>query len=300
MAALSASGNKHDSSELAGSNHFEAVLFRLEAGGSLCGMNVFKTRELVNYIKATPLPGLDCAIEGVVTLRGSTFPVLNLNKAMNTPDSPATLLMVAEFGAQIIGIPVFEVMGIEQFAWADVRGGTEIMGSSAEGVIAGITHMPDGQIVALFDVESIAGRYLKLEHAPEDLAQVEKLAKPVDVLFCDDSRLARVTVQALLKQMGCVFEQCEDGEQAWARLVARAESGRLPDVLLTDIEMPHLDGYSLTKRVKADRRFDAVRVVMYSSLSSTENERMGRAAGADDYVGKFDAKLLAQALRVTA
>jgi two-component system chemotaxis response regulator CheV len=172
-----------------------------------------------------------------------------------------------------------------------------------EGVITAITELPDGRLVSILDVEQLLANAIGEEKIPE----IAALESDDDrfIFFADDSAVARKAIVGVLDRMGVKHQQASNGHEAWEKLksmAARAQQDGRPlhetlRLILTDAEMPEMDGYVLTKNVKTDRRFEGIPVVMHSSLSSQANRNMGLQSGVDTYVPKFDPLILVETLR---
>jgi len=178
---------------------------------------------------------------------------------------------------------------------------TMLMGNDA--LITAITELPDGKLVSILDVEQILARAIGVEEIP-NLDKIQSEREHM-VFFADDSTVARKEITKVLEGMGVKYQQATNGLEAWEKLQTMAarvqhDGSSLKDqisVILTDAEMPEMDGYVLAKNIKADQRFDGIPVVMHSSLSSEANRAMGQSVGVDTYVGKFDPVVLADTLR---
>ncbi len=186
--------------------------------------------------------------------------------------------------------------------WSKVRA-TEGMLSDKGALITAITELPDGTLVSILDVEQI----LANAFGEVVVGNVERLQseRELCVFFADDSMVARRKIAEVLDKMGVKHIQANNGHEAWDRLKAMADGAQNAgidlneqiQVILTDAEMPEMDGYVLTQQIKSDRRFDGIPVVMHSSLSSDANRAMGRRVGVDYYVSKFDSIILSSTLR---
>lgn len=287
---------------LAGTNKMEILLFNLGSSEKF-GINVFKVKEVCQVGKVTRTPNMPTGVDGIISLRGHVMPVLNLANFMgiHTQEKYHTM-MVAEYSNHILGFLVKEVDRIIRVDWDKVRA-TEGMLSDKGALITAITELPDGSLISILDVEQI------LANAFGDaiVGNVERVESEHDlcIFFADDSMVARRKIAEVLDKMGIKHIQATNGHEAWERLRAMADTAQstgteLRDqiqVILTDAEMPEMDGYVLTQNIKADRRFDGIPVVMHSSLSSDANRAMGRRVGVDHYVPKFDSIVLSSTLR---
>ena len=285
---------------LAGSNKMEILLFGL-GDGEKFGINVFKIKEVCNPGKITRTPNMPFGVDGIVSLRGHVMPVLNLAHFIGVKSAGKyQTMMVAEFNQHILGFLVESVDKIIRVDWDRVRA-TDGMLTDKGMLISAITELPDGSLISILDVEQILACAFG-EALVGNIEPVES-GHELCVFFVDDSQVARKKIVEVLDKMGVRHIQAVNGRAAWDSLKSMADThadGNLRDqiqVILTDAEMPEMDGYVLTQMIKADPRFEGIPVVMHSSLSSDANRAMGRRAGVDFYVPKFDACMFADTLR---
>lgn len=287
---------------LAGTNKMEILLFNLGSDEKF-GINVFKVKEVSHAGKITRTPNMPGGVDGIVSLRGHVMPVLNLAKFMGVKEeTPHQTMMVAEYNTHILGFLVKEVDRIIRVDWDKVRP-TEGMLSDKGALITAITNLDDGSLVSILDVEQI----LSDAFGEAIVGNVEKVeaGQELCVFFADDSMVARRKIAETLDKMGVKHIQANNGQEAWDRLRTMADAslhGGKPmreqmQVILTDAEMPAMDGYVLTQNIKNDKRFEGIPVVMHSSLSSDANRAMGKRVGVDYYVPKFDSMVLSSVLR---
>ena len=287
---------------LAGTNKMEILLFSLGSNEKF-GINVFKVKEVSQAGKITRTPNMPSGVDGIISLRGHVMPVLNLAKFMGlNPAEKHHTMMVAEYNTHILGFLVESVDRIIRVDWDKVRA-TEGMLSDKGSLITAITELSDGTLVSILDVEQI----LANAFGEGVVGNVEKVESAHDlcIFFADDSMVARRKIAEVLDKMGVKHIQANNGHEAWERLRTMADAAQssgvsLHDqiqVILTDAEMPEMDGYVLTQNIKSDSRFDGIPVVMHSSLSSEANRAMGRRVGVDYYVPKFDSMVLSSTLR---
>lgn len=288
--------------KLAGTNKMEILLFSLGSGEKF-GINVFKVKEVCQVGKVTRTPNMPTGVNGIVSLRGHVMPVLSLASFMGiATDEKHQTMMVAEYSNHVLGFLVKGVDRIIRVDWDKVRA-TEGMLSDKGALITAITELPDGTLVSILDVEQI----LADAFGDAVVGTVERVESDQDlcVFFVDDSMVARRKISEVLDKMGVKHIQATNGHEAWERLRSMADAAQnagmsLHDqfqVILTDAEMPEMDGYVLTQHIKGDARFDGIPVVMHSSLSSDANRAMGRRVGVDHYVPKFDSMVLSSTLR---
>lgn len=289
---------------LAGSNRFEILLFSLGTS-EIFGVNVFKVREVMSTPFITRAPNVPPGVEGLVSLRGNVIPVVSLAKVMGLApmdDRLAPTMMVAEYSQKTLAFLVESVDRIIRVEWGLVRE-PENVSQQVHGMITAITELPDGRIVSIIDVESILARVFGEEVVGTILPIPE--GHRYHVFFVDDSGVARKKIAEVLDKLGVKHAHANNGAEAWARLESMAHFAEQTgqslreqvDVILVDAEMPEMDGYVLTKYIKADPRFEGIPVIMHSSLSSQANRAMGERVGVDGYVAKFDAHALAETLR---
>jgi two-component system chemotaxis response regulator CheV len=303
-------------SNLAGTNKFELLLFRLGldergARSELFGINVFKIREIVAMPAITGLAGAPPHVLGVVTLRGQIIQVLDLPAIAGCkPQTGLNIMLVTEFGRTTQAFAVESVEEIVRLDWRQVMSSEHGAGS---GMVTSIARLEDEhggapRLAQVLDVETIL-RSLAPPDKPEVNAQAvgDRIhIKPgAVVLAADDSVVARALIEQALDAMGLPYIMTKSGKEAWDQLgaiaaAAEAEGKTVYDkvaLLVTDLEMPEMDGFTLTRNVKQSRRFAQMPVVIHSSLSGTTNEEHVRLVGADAYVAKFSAQELAGTIR---
>jgi two-component system chemotaxis response regulator CheV len=290
--------------KLAGSNKMEILLFSLGMR-EIFGINVFKVREVTKTPPITKTPNMPAGVDGVISLRGNIIPVISLAKFVHvgrTVDTSTDTMMVTEYSRRTQGFLVREVDRIVRVDWDKVRSPQGLL-SGQECLITAVTELSDGTLVSILDVEQILTNAFGEEAIPE-LAPVAT-NKNHTVFFTDDSVVARKEISQVLDKLQVKYQQANNGNEAWQRLQVMAarsaqEGHKLHDsisLILVDAEMPEMDGYVLTRHIKADRRFEGIPVVMHSSLSSAANRAMGKSVGVDAYVAKFDPGVLADTLR---
>jgi two-component system chemotaxis response regulator CheV len=290
--------------KLAGSNKMEILLFSLGTG-EVFGINVFKVREVSQTPHITKTPNTPPGVEGVISLRGNIIPVISLAKFINidgAPENSGQTMIVTEFSRHTQAFLVHDVDRIIRVDWDKVKPPANML-TTQDSMITAITELPDGKLVSILDVEQILAKAIGEDEVPP-LEPVETEREHL-VFFADDSSVARKEITKVLETLGIKYQQAANGREAWEKLQAMANSAQAEGVplkerlslILTDAEMPEMDGYVLTRSIKADRRFDGIPVIMHSSLSSEANRAMGHAVGVDNYVAKFDPVVLADTLR---
>ncbi len=299
-----------DRSQLAGSNHLEALLFSLGKDKKtnkelVFGINVFKVRELMAIPDITPLPNAQDYLVGIVTVRGQSIPVIDLPAFCGIDsEEPAKILIITEYNRQVQGLLAHEVETIERLAWGDIKLPPAQPDGNQSGLLTGIYQMGEGRTLMLLDVEKVLSDVLgSREEANINGIERDSL-QGIKVFFCDDSRVARGQMRRVLDHLGISYASEVDGEVAWRqlnKLADRAEQNghHLQDdvnCIITDIEMPGMDGYVLTKKIKSDPRFAGIPVIMHSSLSAHSNQSLGENIGVDAYVPKLNPAELASTI----
>ncbi len=296
--------------KLAGANRLEILLFSLgkDTGtgrNEVFGINVFKVREVMNLPEITKAPDMPPGVVGMISLRGNMIPVVDLAHFCEMEVAePPKILIVTEYNKGIQGFLVNSVEQIIRMEWNDIKVPPPMMAHQMGGLVTAVSHLQDDRIVMILDVEKVLAETASIGITPEELAHIEALNTDATVFFADDSSVARKQIEATLDHLGLKHVATKNGVEAWDKLkeiAERAEAAHIPthemiNLILTDVEMPGMDGYVLTRNIKEDGRFKGIPVIMHSSLSADANMDIGRAVGADDYVPKFDARELSEML----
>lgn len=298
--------------KLAGTNHLEVLLFSLgtndETGrNEVFGINVFKVREVLNIPEITSAPEMPEGIEGFVSLRGDMVPIINLQKfcKLNAKEKPR-ILMITEYNTHVQGFLVSAVDTIQRLSWQQVKEPPPLISKRLGGLVTAVAELSDKRLVMIMDVEKVladAGGFYD-ENVFEGIDKLNN-AKQYKVLFADDSAVARKQVAQTLDRLDVNYMSVVNGAEAWKtldRIASQCEKdGRKIEseisVVLTDVEMPEMDGYVLTQKIKADPRMTNLPVIMHSSLTAVANQAMGRGVGSDAYVSKFQPHELAATLK---
>lgn len=300
---------------LAGSNKFELLLFRLgdspgTAERELYGINVFKVREVLVMPKITALVNAHPHLMGVANIRGQIIPVINLPAVVGcTPRLGVSILMVTEFGRTVQGFAVEDVREIVRLDWDQVL---PAEGTQAGNLVTGLARLdgndPNTRLAQVLDVEQVLRNVTpatREEINAEVVGPELSLPQGTSILVADDSHVARTVIELGLKAMNAPHVMVNSGRQAWDYLDALAERGKTEgfkareriSVVLTDLEMPEMDGFTLTRLIKDDPRLRGIPVVIHSSLTGSTNEAHIQRVGADGYVPKFNPRELANTLR---
>jgi two-component system chemotaxis response regulator CheV len=299
---------------LTSSNKLELLLFRLGNDPQLnrtelFGINVFKVREIIPMPTITAVAGSQPHMMGVVDLRGQILPVINLAGVTGcTPTTGLNILLITEYARSTQAFAVESVDDIVRLDWKQVLSAE---GNAAGGMVTSIARL-DGdksdRLAQVLDVETILRQVMpsnELEIDPERIGGKVDIKPGSVILAADDSLVARTMIEEGLTAMGLPYIMCKTGKEAWDQLQAisskaQADGHAIGDkiaLVLTDLEMPEMDGFTLTRNIKQDPRFSSIPVVIHSSLTGAANEAHVKKVGADGYVAKFVAEDLAKALR---
>jgi two-component system chemotaxis response regulator CheV len=300
---------------LTSSNKFELLLFRLGSvpdsdAHELYGINVFKIREISTMPNVTPIMGASEFVMGAVDIRGQIIPVIDLPRLMGCqPTRGLNILLVTEFARSTQAFAVEEVDDIVRLEWNQVL--------TAEGAAAGksVTSIAridgntgDSRLAQVIDVEQVLRDVFPTQHPavdPNSVGAHLRMPPGAKILAADDSGFARKLIEQALGAIGAEYIMAKTGEEAWNMLQqiardAQAQNLRARDkvaLVLTDLEMPEMDGFTLTRHIKGDARTRDIPVVIHSSLTGAANEAHVKNAGANGYIAKFAAGELAQAIR---
>jgi two-component system chemotaxis response regulator CheV len=296
--------------KLAGTNKLEILLFSLGTNSNTgrretFGINVFKVREVMRTPPITSAPEMPASVEGMVSLRGVLVPVVDLARyAGVATEAPRSIMIVTEYAGHTQGFLVEGVDTILRLDWSQMKVPPEMLLAEMGGLVTAVTELPDGRLVMMMDVEKVLS-----ETTNYDEEIVYRNIKPLNdptltVFFADDSVVARKQITRTLDAMNVKYVGAMNGREAWDELEKIANyaktSGQnvtdLVSLVLTDVEMPEMDGYILTKKIKTDPRFAGVPVIMHSSLSGMSNQQLGKSVGVDEYVAKFEAQKLSETL----
>ncbi len=289
--------------QLAGRNRLELLMFRLH-GDQLYGINVFKVREVLPCPRLSNIPQSHRVVRGIANIRGRTISVMDLSSAIGGPpvdDLETAFLIIAEYNRSVQGFLVREVDRIVNLNWKDIL--TPPSGTSAgASYLTAVTHVDD-KMVEVIDVERVLSEVIGVkEHVSDEFKlQVVSPAEKNLVLVSDDSIVARKQVcKTLEEDMGMETVTAKDGKQALDLLKQWAddEDPRLARLMMviSDIEMPEMDGYTFTTEVRADPRLQHLYIILHTSMSGVFNQSMVDRVGANKFIAKFDPDVLAEAV----
>ncbi len=299
--------------QLAGTNKFELLVFRLGTDPNinsreLFGINVFKVREALVMPKITPMPGAPEHVMGVANIRGQIIPVIDLPAVVGCKAEGLNILLVTEYERSVQGFAVEDVEEIVRLEWSRVLSAE---GASVGGLVTSLARLDEDEenarLALVLDVEHILRQVLPSRFkAGDELVQQHAvdIPKGAVILYADDSGVARNQIEKTLKSLGLAFIGTKTGKEALERLQQFARDAKVAGIplsdkvalVLTDLEMPEMDGFTLTRRIKENEALHDVPVVIHSSLSGTANEAHARSVNADGYVAKFLPDDLARAI----
>jgi len=294
-----------DNSLKVGSNEMELVDFRIfkqeedSVYEGIYGINVSKVREIIRVPTLTELPGTPEFIEGIFDLREVVIPVVNLAKWMgvNEPEDAKknSRIIITEFNNVLIGFIVHEAKRIRRISWSDIEP-TNFMNSTSDldnNKITGVTKIEGDSVLLILDLESVV-QDLGLYEPDTDTGnkKIENFSGLALVL--DDSPTARKIVKEALVKMGFDVVEAMDGEEGLKKLdeLYSSYGDDLPKqlkIIISDVEMPKMDGFHFAANVKEDERFNNIPIVFNSSISDHFSEGRGLEAGGEAYLVKFQA-----------
>ncbi|AYA63637.1 chemotaxis protein CheV [Alteromonas sp. RKMC-009] len=288
--------------QLVGQNRLELLLFRLN-GRQRFGINVFKVREVLQCPPLTAMPKLNSLVRGIAHIRGQTISVIDLSMATGgrrIENLETAFIVIAEYNRSVQGFLVGAVERIINTNWDAIMPPPQ--GTGRASYLTAVTEV-DKELVEILDVEKILNEIspLKAEVSEDVIAGLDTTAQEDKIIFiADDSSVARSQVKKALTALGLKMELAKNGLEALNRLKEiAAETGDVTDkvgVLVSDIEMPEMDGYTLTAEIKNTPELQKLKVVLHTSLSGVFNQAMVQKVGADDFIAKFHPDELATAV----
>ncbi len=280
-------------------NFFEVLLFRLSGKGTYA-INVFKVREAIPCPPITRVPDAHPWVRGMAYLRDNALSIVDLGLVID--DQPVeednAFVIVAEFNRMLLGFLVSAVDRILYLNWSQVEPPPKV--SDRESFIGSITWQ-DGELIQIVDLEKLIHDVVG---EPEVAVQLQSPAEiiaasgyPAKILLVDDSTVAQHQVMRVFEQLGISCVTANDGQEALETLQRWARQGDLDEriaMVVTDIEMPRLDGFGLVKAIRQQPQLKHLHVMMHSSLSTVKDSGLVESVGADDYLVKFDPQELAE------
>lgn len=273
-----------------GTNELEVLEFKLD--GNAYGINVAKIKEIITYQAVTPVPNAHPSIEGIFMPRDTMITAIDLKNCLQRGVSePGGLFIITNFNKLDIAFHVDSVVGIHRVSWRDIIKPGSTVSTSEDGVSTGIIKFED-RLIIILDFEKIV-----TDINPETglkVTEIDELGERhrnnVPILIAEDSPLLNKLIVDSLKKAGYDnLIHTENGQQAYDVIEECKREGTLKDhvqCIITDIEMPIMDGHRLTKLVKSDDATKDIPVVIFSSLVNEEMRRKGESLGADAQLSK--------------
>lgn len=291
-----------------GTNKMELIEFKIKKKDSLgnnynCiyGINVFKVREVIPLPEIIPLPEDVPHIVGMFSLRNENIPLLNLIERLNGDlTEKKFFVIVAEFNNIFIGLLVHEVVQIHRISWEDILPPPKVSSADEAGLIIGVVQLQDRGKLVILDFEKIVNEIDISQQEEVDSyradSSVKNKHKNLTVLIADDSRTVRTQMKTILRQTGFDIIEASNGKEAFDILHKTLETSKEKDIplrklisfIISDIEMPLMDGYTLTKNIKEHSDLAKIPVIMHTSLSGENVKLKGSEVGCDGYITKFN------------
>ena len=294
-----------------GANELEIVDFRMYEvldDGSIyewiLGVNVAKVKEVIfkpsDIVKA---PGLPPEAEGLAKIRGQMVPIINLAKWMKIKEPPnaGRYVIVMEFLREIVGVIVHEAKRIRRIKWADIKRPPKSIDEKLGGKVVGVIEIEDNKLLLLLDFEGILDelgmiKIFGIEEIKKDIEGIEKKGH-FNILILDDSPVARKIIRRILEADGHTVYEAQNGIEALQILHEWLEEAKrtgkditdFVQLIISDIEMPGMDGLTFTRKVKEDPELSKIPVIINTSLSDRANVDKSRFVGADAHLVKFNA-----------
>ncbi len=290
--------------QLVGENRLELLLFRLNSRQRF-GINVFKVREVLQCPPLTSMPKLNGLVRGIAHIRGQTISVIDMSLATGgskIEDLSTAFIIIAEYNSSVQGFLVHSVERIVNTNWGSIMPPPK--GSGRASYLTAVTEI-DKELIEILDVEKILNEISPVNtDLSDDVAgslEVESDDSEKIIFIADDSSVARNQVKKALSALGLKIELAKNGQEALDRLKEiAAETGDITDkvgVLVSDIEMPEMDGYTLTAEIRNTPELKNLHVILHTSLSGVFNQAMVQKVGADDFIAKFHPDELATSVQ---
>ncbi|WP_354623910.1 chemotaxis protein [Psychromonas sp. MME2] len=288
--------------QLVGQNRLELLLFKL-GGIQRYGINVFKVKEVLQCPPLTMLPKLHPSIRGVAHIRGQTISVIDLNLATGgraIDNVEERFIIITEYNRSIQGFLVGSVERIININWENVLPPPNGVGRS--NYLTAVTDI-EGTLIEILDVEKVLDEIapVNAEVNADIIAQgISEKAMNKRILVADDSTVARKQIQKAISTLGFECDLVKDGKEALDLLKEVSKTQPVTDryaLMISDVEMPEMDGYTLTAAVKKDPDLCGLHIILHTSLSGVFNQSMVEKVGADDFIAKFNPDELALAVQ---
>jgi two-component system, chemotaxis family, chemotaxis protein CheV len=300
-----------------GTNNMELIEFKVkkksplgESYDCIYGINVFKVREVITMPEVVPLPEEVPYVVGMFSLRNENIPLLNLIERLNgDKEETKYFVIVAEFNNIFIGLLVHEVVQIHRISWEEILPPPKVSGRDEAGLIIGIVKLRDRESLVILDFEKIVSEINPMQQHQVDSYEAEeqqiKEHEGINVLIADDSRTVLKQMKHILIKEGYNVIDVLNGKLAWEELLKAAQIAedenknirKIFGIIITDIEMPMMDGYTLTRNIKEHSVLSEIPVIMHTSLSGGNVQLKGKEVGCDGYITKFNVETFTKTIR---
>lgn len=283
-----------------GTNELEVLEFTL--GDNHYGINVAKIREILQYMPVTPVPNTHPSVEGIFMPRDTMITVINLKNCLNLPQTDEKgLFIITNFNKLNVAFHVDQVIGIHRVSWENIIKPDETLAGEQGSTATGVIKMDD-RLIVILDFEAIVASISpQTGLRVNDIDEMEARDRSdATILIAEDSALLSKLITECLKKSGytnLIVE--ENGQEAWDVIEAMQAKGDITkhlDCIITDIEMPLMDGHRLTKLVKSDAELRDIPVIIFSSLVNEEMRKKGEQLGADAQLTKPEIGKLVEAI----
>lgn len=280
--------------QLVGHNRLELLLFKLGTTQTF-GINVFKVREAIPCPDLTKLPFSHPVIRGTAHIRGQAISIFDLSLGIGerpVEDLSKSFVIITEYNRSVQGFLVSNIERIVNMSWSEILPPPVALGTNS--YMTAITSL-DNELIEIIDVEKVMSEVVGADETVsnnliDNFANQNADYRP-HILVADDSSVARNQVKRTMEQIGIETTITRDGKEALQQLRAWADEGidvkHHIAMLISDIEMPEMDGYTLTTEIRKDPRLQGIKILLHSSMSGTFNNNMVDVVGADKFIPKF-------------
>lgn len=290
--------------QLAGHNRLELLLFKLNNGQTF-GINVFKVREAIPCPILTQIPNSHPVIRGIARIRGQAISIFDLAMAIGekpTYDLDNNFVIITEYNRSVQGFLVSNIDRIINTSWAEILPAPAGIGQDS--FLSAITKV-ENQLIEIIDVEKVLAEVIGITHeVSKNLSEqftIENERHRPHILVADDSSVARKQIAKTMEQIGIDTTLVIDGKEALEQLNRWQDEGLHVKehiaLIISDIEMPEMDGYSLTNALRNEPAFETIQVLLHSSMSGQFNKSLAEKVGADKFIAKFDPNELASTVQ---
>ena len=287
----------HSRTNLTGSNRMELLLFKLDDSDDIFGINVFKVREVVQgrAHTITRVPQADERVLGIISIRDVALSLIDLPYALGRQPKPCPqpekrLIIITEYSGSSQAFLIHDVIRIINKSWEEIEEPPQ--GLAGQSSVVGITRFED-RVIQILDVEGLLADISGLDLNVEDIETISTgvpLSSLPPVVCADDSKVAQKALTDILNKLGVPYRIFPNGKQAWDYIQTAPEC---PMALVSDLEMPEMDGYTLIRNIREQSRCADIPIIVNSSMSGDFNRSHVEKAGADEFVSKWEGGQLA-------